>query len=176
MLPFYRVVTLAIAASFVVAAQARGQKAAPSAFWRAGSPVASAAGCRVVGLWELVSVSTDGKDEPLNGYRQRKMVTPTHFMWIGEDAKRDTLPLVTPTDSLRVYRVMGGSGTYTTAGDRYTERLDYFIDPSGLGKSVTATCRVDGDRWYHGFTTPWDTTATPREPTHHVAEVWRRIG
>ena len=131
-------------------------------------------GCRVQGVWEMVSVSTDGKEEPLAGYRQRKVVTSHHWMWIGHAAKRDTLPLATLTDSLRAYWVSGGSGTYTTAGDNYIERIDFFNDSRFLGKPVPAKCRIEGDRWYHSFTDPFDTTAAPG-PYHHVTEIWRRV-
>src|SRR5204863_7179545 len=36
---------------------------------RAANDVHPAAGCQVRGVWELVSVSQDGKDQPLGGYR-----------------------------------------------------------------------------------------------------------
>ena len=132
-------------------------------------------GCRVQGVWELVSVSTDGKEDSLPaGYRQRKVVTAHHWMWMGQAAKRDTLPLATVTDSLRAYWLSGGSGTYTTAGDRYVEQIDFFNDLHYLGKSWPAKCRIEGDRWHHSFTDPVDTTTAPG-PYHHVSEVWRRV-
>src|SRR2546429_3092217 len=68
------------------------------------------AGCRVRGVWELVSVSQNGKDQPLAGYRGMKVLTDRHFMFVGQAAKRDTLPLKTELDTLRAYQMSGGAG------------------------------------------------------------------
>src|SRR2546430_11221750 len=68
------------------------------------------AGCRVRGVWELVSVSQNGKDQPLAGYRGMKVLTDRHFMFVGQAAKRDTLPLKTELDTLRAYQMSGGGG------------------------------------------------------------------
>jgi len=51
------------------------------------------AGCQVRGVWELVSISQNGKDQPLAGYRGMKVLTDRHFMFVGQAARRDTLPL-----------------------------------------------------------------------------------
>jgi hypothetical protein len=138
------------------------------------SDVRLGAVCPVRGVWELVSVSENGKDQPLGGYRQRKIVTDRHFMWMGQAARRDTLPLRTQLDTLRAYQTPGGAGTYTTSGTTYIEHIDFFVIPSWVGTSFRATCRVEGDRWYHSFTTPNDTTAAPG-PYQHIIEVWRRV-
>lgn len=179
MLAFRRTATLTIAASCLVAAHARAQTA-PAAGARRGAP-ARAAGqtaprgtCQVRGVWELVSTSVDGADEVRPGYRQRKVLTSRHFMWLGEDAKRDTLPLKTAMDSLRATRIMGGSGTYTVQGNSYTERLDYFYQPNMIGQTLRATCRTVGDRWYHVFTVPFDTVAARGRFTR-LSELWRRV-
>jgi hypothetical protein len=95
-------------------------------------------------------------------------------MWIGQSARRDTITLRTVADTLRANQVLGGSGTYTVRGNAYTERLDYFFDPRGIGQTLSANCRVDGEWWYHSFTVPWDTTAT-RGPIQHIVELWRRV-
>jgi len=130
--------------------------------------------CQVRGVWELMSVSQDGKDQPLAGYQQMKVVTAHHFMWLGQAAKRDTLPLKTQLDTLRAYQIGGGAGTYTASGNSYVEHLDLFIVPSWVGTSFKAMCRIEGNRWYHSFTMPNDTTAAPG-PYQHVVEVWRRV-
>lgn len=132
------------------------------------------AGCPVRGAWELVSVSQDGKDQPLAGYRTMKLLTDRHFMFVGQAARRDTLPLKTAMDTLRAYQISGGAGTYTTSGNTYIEHLDLFVIPSWIGTSFRATCRIEGDLWYHSFTDPNDTTAGPG-PYQHFIEVWRRI-
>ena len=43
------------------------------------------AACPVRGVWELMSVSSNGKDQPLNGHKQLKIVTQRYWMWVGED-------------------------------------------------------------------------------------------
>jgi len=130
--------------------------------------------CQVRGVWKLISMSQDGKDQPLAGYEQMKVVTARHFMWLGQAAKRDTLPLKTELDTLRAYQVAGGAGTYTTSGNSYVEHLNMFIVPSWVGTSFRATCRIEGSRWYHSFTMPIDTTAGSG-PYQHIVEVWQRV-
>ncbi len=133
------------------------------------------AGCRVQGVWELESTSNNGKDQPLNGHRQIKIVTQHHFMWIGQDPRRDTLPLRTQADTLRRYSLDGGAGTYSATGNSYIEQIEVFNDPTYLGKPWNATCRVQGDRWYHSWSFPLDTTGVPRDSIAHVVEVWRKV-
>ncbi len=140
----------------------------------AAHPARPRAGCQVRGAWELVSVSVDGKDQPLAGWRQVKVVTGRHFIWVGHAARRDTLPLRTELDTLRAYQAVGGAGTYTTSGTAYVEHLDLFYDPGMVGTSFKATCRMEGNTWHHSFTAPNDTTKSAG-PYAHVAEVWRRI-
>jgi hypothetical protein len=179
MIPLHRVAAVVAAASGLVLAGA-GARTVPQAGkgdaeQRATTGGAQpAASCPVKGVWDIVSVSMDGKDQPLAGYTQRKILTARHYMWLGQAAKRDTLPLRTEADTLRAYQTPGGAGTYTTTDSTYTERLDYFVVPSLVGTSVTAKCRVDGDRWTHSFTDPFDTTAA-RGPVHRIVEVWRRV-
>lgn len=132
------------------------------------------AGCQVRGVWELVSVSQNGKDQPLAGSRAMKVLTDRHFMFVGQAGRRDTLPLKTAMDTLRAYQISGGAGTYTTSATTYIEHLDLFVIPSWIGTSFRATCRIEGDLWYHSFTEPNDTTAGPG-PYQHFIEVWRRL-
>jgi hypothetical protein len=120
----------------------------------------------VEGVWELESVSDGGRARALNGYRQRKILSQGHYMWLGADAKRDTIALRTLTDSLRASRVEGGTGTYSLSGNTYTEQLTIFVVPTMEGQAFPATCRTEGDRWYHTF---------PPDSTQQTVEVWRRI-
>ena len=133
------------------------------------------AGCRVQGVWELESVTNNGKDQPLNGLRQIKIVTQHHFMWIGQAARRDTLPLKTEADTLRRNSLGGGAGTYSTTGNSYVEQIEVFNDPAFLGKPWNATCRIQGDRWYHSWPFPQDSTGVSRDSIAHVVEVWRKV-
>jgi len=134
------------------------------------SPVTVAsASCNVVGTWELTGITIDGKASTPR--QQRKIVNGRHFMWISQESRRDTLPLKTPADSLLYYRVVGGAGTYTIAGDSYVEHIDYFVDPSFIGKDWKATCRTEKDHWAHSYTQAGQNGAAPT----NVVEDWRRL-
>lgn len=131
-------------------------------------------GCRVQGVWERVATVQAHKRTEYSGARQRKVVTKRNYMWLAEEARRDTLPLKTVADTARFYAMSGGSGTYQIAGNKYTEHLDLFVDPKFEGKTFTASCRVEGNTWYHSFlsSTLGDTTRAGRDST---TEVWRRV-
>ncbi len=166
--------TIAVSGLAVAGPHPVSQTGERSEFLRAMNDVHPDAGCPVRGVWELVSVSQNGKDQPLAGSRAMKVLTDQHFMFVGQAAKRDTLPLKTELDTLRAYQISGGAGTYTTSGTTYVEHLDLFVIPSWIGTSFRATCRIEGGLWYHSFTDPNDTTAGPG-PYQHFIEVWRRL-
>lgn len=151
------------------AAQAPGG-AAPAA----GSSAARAA-CPVQGSWELVSVTTDGQAQQMGQWRQIKLVTGTHYAWVGQATDAATQPLQSVADSLAAYRTRGfGGGTYQVSDSTYTERLEYFFMPDWVGREITFSCRVVGDRWHH--TTEYPTMENGRETGRtRVEEVWRRL-
>jgi hypothetical protein len=132
------------------------------------------AGCQVRGVWELVSRSVDGQDRPLAGFRERKVVTADHFMWVAHAGRRDTLPFNTELERLRALQFEGGAGTYTTSGNTYIEHIELYDYAREIGTSFRATCRIVGDRWYHSFTLPNDTAAATG-PILHFVQVYRRI-
>lgn len=175
-----RIATLAITASCLAAAYARAQPVPPAgrggaAPRRAARPAVLGTTCQVEGVWDLVATSVNGAAAaPRRGYHERKLVTRGHFMWLGEQLQRDTLPLRTQLDSLRALSISGGSGTYTTSGNTYTERLDYFYDPRLVGQTVRAVCRVEGDLWYHSFRALDHATASPTNPVI-LEQTWRRV-
>jgi hypothetical protein len=111
----------------------------------------AAPACRVQGVWDMTSYSFKGRTEAVSGAKQRKIVTRNHYMWLQMDSLRDTIPLTSALDSARHFAMSGGSGRYRVAGNKYTERLEYFVDPKLLGKELTATCRTEGRRWYHTY-------------------------
>jgi len=176
MIPLRQVATLTIAASGLALAGPHRTSLIRerSEFLGATNAVHPGANCQVRGVWELVSVSQNGKDQPLAGYRGMKVLTDRHFMFVGQAGKRDTLPLKTEMDTLRAYQMSGGAGTYTTSGTTYTEHIEIFVIPSWIGTSFRARCRIEGGLWYHSFTDPNDTTAGPG-PYQHFIEVWRRL-
>lgn len=144
--------------AFAQVARQSGDKA------RAGTPKKDPA-CRVEGVWQLESANWGGTATPMTGTRERKILTKDQFMFIGADAKRDTIPLRTAADSLRAQQIIGGTGRYTVKGNTYTEHLELFFIPNWEGRDVPAKCETAGDTWTH--TWKYDTTT--------VVEVWRRI-
>ncbi len=134
---------------------------------------AAKASCQPEGVWDRVSTTYQGKTEPVSTYQQRKVVTKGHFVWLQHDLKRDTLPLKTPLDSARAYALSGGAGTWTVVGDRYTETIEFFNDPQLIGKSLTARCHIEGDRWYHAF--DMADLNPPGTPHDTIVEIWRRV-
>ena len=69
----------------------------------------------------------------------------------------------------------GGSARYSLAGNSYTERIDYFFDPSVLGKDFKATCRTEGDRWFHSHSASEAGDTATGAAGITVVEEWRRI-
>ena len=127
------------------------------------------------GVWDLVSRTIDGKDSPLNGARERKVVTARHFMWVSQAGGRDTLPMNSELEMLRALKFEGGAGTYVITDSTYIERNELYDNAREIGTSFKATCRVMGDRWEHIFTIPNDTTTTSGRVLHFV-QVYRRVG
>jgi hypothetical protein len=99
----------------------------------------------------MVSYTYNGKSQDLGGIKSRKVLTKKYWLQTTMDSRRDTIPLRSALDSARYYAMSGGSGHYRVAGNRYTEQLEFFSDPKMLGKTMTATCRTEGGRWYHTY-------------------------
>src|SRR5437879_11583419 len=80
MIPLRQVATLTIAASGL--ALAGPHRTSPirerGEFLGATNAVHPGASCQVRGVWELVSVSQNGKDQPLAGYRGMKVRSEEH--------------------------------------------------------------------------------------------------
>ncbi len=111
------------------------------------NPARAQSGCRVTGVWELVTGKVDGQPYPAASHMV-KFITRNHWAWVTRD---DSVPmqLRTTADSLAASQAnAGGSGTYTVSGSTYTETITYFPDPAYIGMSIPFTCRVDGDRFY----------------------------
>jgi hypothetical protein len=133
--------------------------------------------CRVQGVWDLVASVQAGKRTEFTVGRQRKIVTKKHWMWLEAANRRDTLPLKTPLDSAHYYALNGGFGTYDVSGHRYTEHINLFVAPRLEGKSLTASCRVEGKQWFHTFLASDLSTGPSATPMSKdsVTEIWRRV-
>ena len=117
--------------------------------------------CAVQGVWNLESVTVDGKPEPLGQRRQQKIVTQSHFMFIsqapGANGAKDF-----------------GAGSYRVSGNKYSEHLDFFYDPQYLNRDLQATCGVAGGKWTHAF--EWVTLKDGKETGRSkVVEIWRKV-
>ena len=134
----------------------------------------SEAACNVQGVWRTQKVITNGRTDSTSGV-EIKMVTKNHFAWVSQESRRDTLPLKTYRDSVRVFSNGGGYGTYTLSGDNLTEHIELFPDPSYIGKDWPAKCRVNGNQWIHSWVSPEykDSTGASRRDT--VAEYYQRV-
>lgn len=129
--------------------------------------------CALQGVWRLESLTVDGKVVALGSWRQMKVIGAKHFAWVGQGSGPTELRSL--TDSLAAYRASGfGGGTYRVSDSTYAERLEYFADPAFIGRELTATCRIAGDRWTHVF--EWPELANGREARRvRFEEVWRRV-
>jgi hypothetical protein len=133
--------------------------------------------CRVQGVWDMVARVQAGKRTEFTGAQQRKIVTKKNWMWLEAATRRDTLPLKTPLDTANYSSIGGGFGTYDVSGHHYTEHIDVFVAPRLQGKSLTATCRIDGNQWFHTFLASDLSTGPSATPASKdsVTEIWRRV-
>lgn len=72
-------------------------------------------------------------------------------MFIVELAKTTSaIAKKTKEDPLTAYMdaFSAGSGTYKLEGNKYTETVEFFPDPSYIGLSIDFTMRVEGNRLY----------------------------
>jgi hypothetical protein len=129
--------------------------------------------CKVEGVWELESGSADGKAYAV-GIHEMKMIANGHFavFWRDPGTPKE---LKTVADTLAAFRSAGsGGGRYTVQGSTYTEKIEYFVDPAYIGKSIAFTCRVDGDRFRQTGSFPmYEGGKKVRDSK--LDEVWKRV-
>lgn len=129
--------------------------------------------CKLEGVWELVSGSADGKPYPA-GSRQLKIITKGHFAVFTREAGVPK-QLTSATDTLAAFRhLSSGGGTYTLQGTTYTEKLDYFSDPTYAGKAIPFTCRTEGDKFYQSGNFPMY-KGGKKVRDSKLEEVWKRV-
>jgi hypothetical protein len=138
-----------------------------------GNARASVKDCEVQGVWRQQKVVVNGKTDSTSG-QEIKLMTKKHFMWVSQEARRDTLPLKTYRDSVRAFNNAGGYGTYTVNGSNLTEHIEMFPDPTYKGKDWPATCRMEGGQWIHSWISPVYKDSTGRSRRDTVAEYYRR--
>jgi hypothetical protein len=133
--------------------------------------------CRVQGVWDLTASLQAGKRTEFTGAQQRKIVTKKNWMWLVGATRRDTLPLRTALDTANYFSVAGGFGTYDVSANHYTEHIDVFVDPKLQGKRLVASCRVQGNQWFHTFLASDLATQPAATPASRdsVTEIWRRV-
>jgi hypothetical protein len=131
--------------------------------------------CNVQGVWLREKVATNGKLDSTSG-QERKIMTKTHFMWVAQENRRDTLPLKTASDSARVFNDAGGYGTYTVSGSTVTEHIEIFPIPSWIGRDFKATCRTpDRNHWLHTWYSDFYNDSTGHSRRDTTVEYYRRV-
>jgi hypothetical protein len=93
------------------------------------------------GTWRLVSGTTITKGvSTVTDYTKEsamiKIINDSHFAFLKHD-------LNSPKDSSNHFDAGGGS--YTLAGDKYTEHLDYYVDRNWEGKTFPFTVSISND-------------------------------
>ena len=94
----------------------------------------------IVGTWEMLSGTLIEKGDTVTtdfttGQKMIKIINPTHFAFLRHDLNKGK-------DSA-IYS--SGGGSYTLAGDQYTEQLDYCSDRAWEGHSFSFTVSVSND-------------------------------
>ena len=111
----------------------------------------------LVGTWKMKSMKINGQVNNLPEQAVTyKHVTPGGFVWLSYEK-----------DTGKMFRSAGG--TWTLAGDAYTERIEYGMSEDFntiKNASHSFKCRIEGDTWYHVGKLA-DGTA--------IDEVWTRV-
>jgi hypothetical protein len=107
----------------------------------------------IEGVWQAISQKVDGKESLTSG-SDLKYITAKHWIWIYQDKTKSMAPIETKKGEtlasiLSSANAFGaGAGTYKLVGNKYTETIQYFGDPSYIGLSLDFTVKVEGDRLY----------------------------
>ena len=164
-----RFILVTAVAALVVTACSKQPDTANSTVAQAGT---AAAKCNVQGAWLLDTVIADGKVQATGKWKQIKLITASHYAWVGQEG--GVMPLKTVADSLAAFRTRGsGGGTYRVTDSMYIERLDMFSDPERVGREVEISCRPSGNRWEAAF--DWTGMENGKPRTSHVKEIWKRV-
>lgn len=94
----------------------------------------------LAGLWQITARKQDGELQAIHQTGTRKTVkilTGSRFQWAAIDPGTK--------------QFMGtGGGTYTFAGGKYTEQIEFFSrDSSRVGRSLTFDGRLENGQWHH---------------------------
>jgi hypothetical protein len=137
------------------------------------APLSAQSSCKLEGVWQFVSGTADGNPYT-PGIRGIKIITKGHFAVL-EREPGVPQEMKSQADSLAAFvKTISGGGTYTVQGTTYTEKLDYFSDPTYVGRAVPFTCRTEGDRFYQSGPFPiFEGGKKVRDIK--LAEVWKRV-
>ncbi len=130
----------------------------------------------IQGIWQLVSQKFDGKaSAPTN---MLKTITKGRWSWIQQDKEQMLAQLAKKThvDSLEAFAnyLGAGYGTYTLAGDTYTEKIEYMSFPSYIGRSFPFKVKIEKDHLYQSGKLPI-TGADGKEQELLLEEEYRRL-
>lgn len=94
----------------------------------------------IIGTWELISATTIQGDstyqKDLSNKRMIKIINDSHFAFLNHDLNKGE-------DSLAVF--VAGGGSYTLAGDTYTEVLEYCNFRKWENNTFEFNVKVKGD-------------------------------
>jgi hypothetical protein len=111
-----------------------------------------------LGTWQLKSYKYGENQQAFTEFppteRRIKLITETHFTWIGFNA-----------DTKKIRSSAGGK--YTLDGNTYTESIDFGLEmDTYLGQKHAFTIQVDGDRF---------TLSGSLADNLKIEEVWQRV-
>ena len=110
--------------------------------------------------YTLPSADSSNSDLFTDYFRQIKIINQTHFVWIEQDTSQEVSGF--------------GGGKYTLDGDKYTEHIEIFYDPRGIGKSFTFKMKVEGDTLIQSGTMPFKKLGLA-DSDLETYEVYKRI-
>ena len=113
---------------------------------------------RLEGAWELVEAKYTPPDPTfsLTEWRQIKLLTKTHWAYLSQKRSSPKITALTnDSELLAAAKAFGaGGGTYTLAGDVYTERVEFFSTPNYVSVSLPYRIKWEGDEWIMTGTFP----------------------
>ena len=134
---------------------------------------------KLEGTWELVEATYTPPDPGFNfnEWREVKIITRSYFSVMSQ--KRDRQKYIgAGTDAEILAAAKGffaGAGTYTLAGDTYTENMEFCTVPNFADASIPYKITWDGnDRWTQTGTIPLKALGLA-ENDLELYEVWHRI-
>ena len=111
----------------------------------------------IQGVWRMLSQKVDGEEVLTPSASQLKFITAKNWVFIAQDKDKTIAALEKKSqDPLNDYmNAFGaGAGIYELSGNTYTETIEKFPDPTYIGRSISFTVKVEGNRFYQSGNYP----------------------